>query len=619
MLAVIIVSGVTSVVNYWQDREFQSLRESSEDHEVTVIREGTPISISIFELVVGDICRIKYGDKAPGDGVLVSEEGIHTDESALNGESEQMRITQAKPVILGGANVDKGEAYYCVCTVGIDTTFGSIVASLNSGKDEQKKKREELEQAAQARKQGSGALAKGSDESQSLQDVDVASEPIAPKESEGESKDESGSLMSYICCCCFGDDDDEEDFDGTPLQLKLNVLATQIGYVGLAFGTATFVVLFIRLFAEGKDDSEWYVDVVGYFVIGITIVVVAVPEGLPLAVTISLAWSMQAMTRDNSLVRELAACETMGSATAICSDKTGTLTVNRMTVVAGYFFGKLFRQSEGVPTASQLGPQAAGNLDALARGIGMNCSDSSEVTMGPNGEPQFKGNRTECALLNLLQSDYKIDTHELRENTKERQFYRQSFDSELKRMSTLYAVHAGAEAGRVIQTAAGASGASTSGAIVGYRLVCKGASEILLALCSKYRTMNGEEAAITPAVREAIAGHIQTLASSGLRTLVVAERSLSLEQGLCAVNASPAERDEAYDGRVKELEKDMTLLMVAGIEAPIRPEVPAAMAACRLAGIRVRMVTGDNIETARKIAGECKILTEDFNVAVTGE
>ena len=132
----------------------------------------------------------------------------------------------------------------------------------------------------------------------------------------------------------------------TPLQKKLAVLADVIGNFGITAAIIIFLALIIKYFAlQGSDvDSGDAVrECVSFLVIAITIVVVAVPEGLPLAVTISLAYSMKAMMKDHNLVRRLDACETMGAATAICSDKTGTLTQNRMTVVEGLLFGKRFQ------------------------------------------------------------------------------------------------------------------------------------------------------------------------------------------------------------------------------------------------------------------------------------
>lgn len=144
--------------------------------------------------------------------------------------------------------------------------------------------------------------------------------------------------------------DEEEDKESmsseSVLQRKLNKLAVQIGYGGTAAAIICVLVLSVRFSIEqyGVDGREWrsstdFSQFLHFVIIGITVLVVAIPEGLPLAVTIALAFSVKKMLRDNNLVRHLHACETMGNSTSICSDKTGTLTTNRMTVVESYFSG----------------------------------------------------------------------------------------------------------------------------------------------------------------------------------------------------------------------------------------------------------------------------------------
>jgi P-type E1-E2 ATPase len=136
----------------------------------------------------------------------------------------------------------------------------------------------------------------------------------------------------------------------TPLQEDLEGLATRVGWVGLSSATVIFLTLVAQWaynhFVVGGEAFSWAMleDWIGYFIVSVTILVVAVPEGLPLAVTISLAYSMRKMMKDNNLVRHLQACETMGSVTTICTDKTGTLTENRMTVVRAWLGGRVYEE-----------------------------------------------------------------------------------------------------------------------------------------------------------------------------------------------------------------------------------------------------------------------------------
>jgi len=157
----------------------------------------------------------------------------------------------------------------------------------------------------------------------------------------------------------------------TPLQEKLGVLATAIGKIGFVIAVICFLVLMIRWMVENKGFpfSKFASGPLQFFIFGVTIIVVAVPEGLPLAVTISLAYSMGKMMKDNNFVRVLAACETMGGATAICSDKTGTLTENRMTVVEGWFAGKAY------PTVPEPDELPQGVREEVER----NCALNSKV------------------------------------------------------------------------------------------------------------------------------------------------------------------------------------------------------------------------------------------------
>jgi magnesium-transporting ATPase (P-type) len=163
------------------------------------------------------------------------------------------------------------------------------------------------------------------------------------------------------------------------LQAKLTKLAIQIGYGGSAIAVLTVVILILRFVIKmfvvrGKKFTMYYMQYfVKFVIIGVTVLVVAVPEGLPLAVTLALAYSVKKMMLDNNLVRHLDACETMGNATAICSDKTGTLTTNRMTVVQSYICGIHFKNS---PKFESL-PSSVASI--LVDGISLNSAYTTRV------------------------------------------------------------------------------------------------------------------------------------------------------------------------------------------------------------------------------------------------
>ena len=183
------------------------------------------------------------------------------------------------------------------------------------------------------------------------------------------------------------------------LQAKLFTLTIWIGVAGVVIALLTTIVLFVQYSLETPSDKVNPKDIINRLMIGVTILVVAIPEGLPLAVTISLAYSVKKMMADNNLVRHLNACETMGNATIICTDKTGTLTTNQMTVVQ-VWCGETFGQDASSPLPSSL-PEPLAKL--LGEAIAYNSSYTSAVVKEGETMKQM-GNKTECALLAFLTS-----------------------------------------------------------------------------------------------------------------------------------------------------------------------------------------------------------------------
>jgi len=360
------------------------------------------------------------------------------------------------------------------------------------------------------------------------------------------------------------------------LQTKLEILAKQIGYAGTVIAAICVVVLYVRFFYEwytsGRDwDSEYYTDLLGFFITGITILVVAVPEGLPLAVTLSLAFSVQKMQKDNNLVKHLDACETMGSATTICSDKTGTLTTNRMTVMRSWVGGQIFaRQLKQGDLSDQF-------LEIFASSIAIN--SNARVVLEKNGTYSHIGNKTECALLQMI-SQLNFDYEHSRQNTSVQCLY--PFSSARKRMTTIVQLPNGK-----------------------FRLFTKGASEIVLGLCSSQLNLDGRFSALRKDDYAKLeTSVIEAFAEEGLRTLCMAYKDFD--------DVPDFENAEA-------LEQQLVCLGIVGIEDPVRDEVPKAIIQCRQAGITVRMVTGDNLVTARSIAKKCGLIHDgDDSLLIEG-
>ncbi|XP_010417052.1 PREDICTED: putative calcium-transporting ATPase 7, plasma membrane-type [Camelina sativa] len=367
--------------------------------------------------------------------------------------------------------------------------------------------------------------------------------------------------------------------DETPLQVKLNGVATIIGKIGLFFAIVTFAVLvqgmFMRKVSLGTHwrwSGDEALELLEYFAIAVTIVVVAVPEGLPLAVTLSLAFAMKKMMNDKALVRHLAACETMGSATTICSDKTGTLTTNHMTVVKSCICMSVQDVASKSSCLQSEIPEAA--LKLLLQSIFNNTG--GEVVVNEHGKTEILGTPTETAILELgLSLGGKFQ--------EERQSYKvikvEPFNSTKKRMGVVIELP---EGGRI-------------------RAHTKGASEIVLAACDKVINSSGEVVPLDDESIKYLNVTINDFANEALRTLCLAY--MDIENGFSPDEGIPA--------------SGFTCIGIVGIKDPVRPGVRESVELCRRAGIMVRMVTGDNINTAKAIARECGILTYD-GIAIEG-
>lgn len=368
--------------------------------------------------------------------------------------------------------------------------------------------------------------------------------------------------------------------DETPLQVKLNGVATIIGKIGLFFAIVTFAVLVQKMLGHkwrSGTTLSWRGDdaleLLEYFAIAVTIVVVAVPEGLPLAVTLSLAFAMKKMMNDKALVRHLAACETMGSATTICSDKTGTLTTNRMTVVKSCIcmnVKELNKPENATALYSEIPPSA---LQILLQSIFNNTG--GEVVVNKDGKREILGTPTETAILDFglsLGGEFQA------ERQASKLVKVEPFNSTKKRMGVILELTEG-----------------------GLRAHTKGASEIVLAACDKVLNSDGEVVPLDDASTNYLKDTIEQFASEALRTLCLAYTEL--ESGFNAEDAIPA--------------SGFTCIGIVGIKDPVRPGVKESVALCRSAGVTVRMVTGDNINTAKAIARECGILTDD-GIAIEG-
>ncbi|XP_075997569.1 plasma membrane calcium-transporting ATPase 2 isoform X7 [Genypterus blacodes] len=554
LLSVVCVVLVTAFNDWSKEKQFRGLQSRIEqEQKFQVVRSSQVIQLPVSDIVVGDIAQIKYGDLLPADGILIQGNDLKIDESSLTGESDHVKKSADKdPMLLSGTHVMEGSGRMVVTAVGVNSQTGIIFTLLGAGTEEEEKKEK-----------------KGMN-----QDGAAAMEMQPLKSAEGGETDEKERKKVSA-----------PKKEKSVLQGKLTKLAVQIGKAGLLMSAITVIILVLYFAIENfvlrkqpwlPECTPIYIQYfVKFFIIGVTVLVVAVPEGLPLAVTISLAYSVKKMMKDNNLVRHLDACETMGNATAICSDKTGTLTTNRMTAVEVYLGDVHYKE---IPEPGVLPPKS---LDLLVHSISINSAYTTKI-LPPDKEgglPKQVGNKTECGLLGLV-LDLKRDYQPIRNQLPEEKLYKvYTFNSVRKSMSTVVKLPDGS-----------------------FRMYSKGASEIVLKKCGRILNEVGEPRIFRPRDKdEMVKKVIEPMACNGLRTICVAYRDFSGDP-------EPNWEDEG------NILTDLVAICVVGIEDPVRPEVPDAILKCQRAGITVRMVTGDNINTARAIAIKCGIIQpgEDF-------
>ena len=558
MVAIIIVV-VVGTLNDWQmERQFNKLNQKHNDRTVKVIRSGKSVEVSVFDIMVGDVMHLFAGDLVPVDGIFISGHAVKCDESSATGESDLLKKVAADEVFAALDAVAKGGAP----ASGIAKLDPFIISGSKIN-------------------EGTGTFL--------VTAVGVNSS--------------YGRITMAL----------QTEQEDTPLQKKLNKLADAIAKLGGGAALVLFFVLLFKFCAELPKNpgtpTEKGQNFLRIFITAVTVVVVAVPEGLPLAVTLALAFATTRMMKDNNLVRVLKACETMGNATTICSDKTGTLTQNVMTVVATTLgkstsFGGAdapLEEPDEKPKVANTIPNVP--IAEFTKGLSTtvkqllvqsNSVNSTAFEGDVEGEKTFIGSKTEVALLTLCRDHLgSAPVQEERSNANVVQVV--PFDSAVKYMATVVKLPDGK-----------------------FRAYVKGASEILLAKCTKVIAEPGSEELSTTVLteddREMLAETITSYAGQTLRTIGSSYRDFE--------SWPPKELEGLSELTAKEFDKvhtDMTLVAIFGIKDPLRPSVIGAIKDCQRAGVFVRMVTGDNILTGKAIARECGIYTpETGGIAMEG-
>jgi len=596
VIAVLVVVLVGSITDYQKEKKFHELNEvQAEGTKYKLIRNGQPEDHISDDILVGDLIMINYGDIMPADVLLIDGNGIKMDESALTGESDAMkkeRIEKCRelknqgetklpsPLILSGTNCVEGSGKGIVIAVGEHSQKGIIRRTV----------------------------------------------------------------------------DNAQENSQTPLEAKLERIAELIGYFGIGAGIVTLVALMIRFaisFTDEKDDYEKtskvetvitamlfnfpdrrdedgfannsdsnLIDpkvnvakkILDIIILCISIVVVAIPEGLPLAVTLSLAFSIKKMMDYNNLVRKMHACETMGGANYICTDKTGTLTKNEMSVfqVLTGTWQKELQQNMEVAEVGKLDSQKK-NPDEVkqiredhttlfknekywemlytAISVNVDASIRKLDKENINGDTEIceTKNKTDKAFIDFLYR-FKSPISVLKDKylKDEGSFKQFPFDSKKKRMTT-FVKHSD----------------------FGYRLFSKGGGENARVFCKYYMDPDtGEKKKLDDSISTKIKQSIEDFNKDKLRSLYIAYKD---------INQNQFENCEKPDSNGKLIDQDdLIFLAVFGIKDSLRDGVKEAVRKCHDAGVNVVMVTGDNIVTATAIAKDCGILGNDVDLKNLG-
>ncbi|XP_062016435.1 putative calcium-transporting ATPase 13, plasma membrane-type [Rosa rugosa] len=473
--------------------------------QIEAWRGGRRQKISVSETVVGDVILLNIGDRVPADGLLVQGHSLQVDESSMTGTDSPVEISyHQNPFLFSGTKITHGYGRMLVTSVGMNTTWGEMMSQMRQDSSER-----------------------------------------------------------------------------TPLQERLEKLNSLIGKAALLVAFLLLVVLLVRYFTGNTKDengnkefngSNTEVDdiisaVIGIVAAAVSIVVVAIPEGLSLALILAVAYSKKIMMADKAMDLKLSACETMGSVTTICTDKTGTLTMNQMEVTQ-FWLGKYSLEEEAYSSEISLSV-----LHLIQEGVALNTTGSVHK-QSLDSKVEISGSPTEKAIISWGVFKLQMDMEKVMKSCSI--LHVEAFDSQNMR-----------------------SGVSMKrNAENTVHVHWKGAAEIILEMCSSYYNPSGFVIDMGDSEKMSFEEIIQGMAASRLRCIAFAHKEV------------PADQDHT----TKLKEDGLTLLGLVGLKDPCRPEAKKAVEDCQYAGVNVKMITGDNIFTAKAIATECGILKSSHDI-----
>jgi len=569
--AIFLATGVAFWFELDASNKFNLLNKVNDETLVKVIRNGNICEVPKSAIVVGDVVLLSTGDEVPADGELVEAVSLQLNESSLTGEAVIQKTTHEADFdeeatypsnrVYRGTTVVDGHGTARISLVGDSTEYGKVAHESTRMSGEETPLNKQLDGLAkligiigfllaimtfvalfvkgiQTGETAFTAMQKFSTLAIILATMTAMAKAWVPII--------FGGLQLYKVNL----QTPKSVADGSWIRWILTAFALFIALAGIAYPFGFELnrpEAWVNLNTAGK--------ILSYFMVSVTLIVVAVPEGLPMSVTVSLALSMRRMLQSNNLVRKMHACETMGATTVICTDKTGTLTQNKMKVFKTNFFA-LKQQKLADNEASDLIRMAiAANSTAY-----LDFSDPSHVV--PIGNP------TEAALLFWL-NDQGSNYLEIRNNTEI--VDQLTFSTERKYMATVVL--------------------SPNGQKI---LFVKGAPEIILDHCQTIQLAEK----IVPVVdyKAEIEQLLHGYQDQAMRTLGFACEVIEDEQ------------DRIVGGRV--VSSGLQFIGIAAISDPVREDVPAAVAECLHAGIKIKIVTGDTPGTAREIGRQIGIWNE---------
>lgn len=563
--AIFLATGVSFWFEMDANKKFDILNQVNDDDLVIVVRDNNIQQIPKRDVVVGDIVLLEIGNEVPADGELLEAITLQMDESCLTGEPSidkttnpadfEAGVTYPSNFVLRGTKVINGHGAMRVTKVGDATEFGQVAEKATEVVDDETPLNKQLKSLAKLIGVIGLALAALTFSVLFIKDIFFGSNHYSLGQLGLVGAVIIGGVIALIKVwmpIVY----DAYDLLGKDKQMPVSV--KNGGWLKWAcLGLLAFAVLAGVGFLFGVNPlraSSWISletagHILQYFMIAVTLVVVAVPEGLPMSVTLSLALNMRRMLKANNLVRKMHACETMGAITVICTDKTGTLTQNQMQVSQTDFYSLENQELKKDSTSRMIEENIAVNSTAF-----LDYSNPNKTTA--------LGNPTEGALL-LWLNGKGMNYMNIRERSEI--IDQLPFSTERKYMATII-----------------------ESSVLNKRILyVKGAPEIVLSKCTTIET-NQETKPISEYLPK-IESRLLEYQNQAMRTLGFAYKIVD------------------KDVNIKSISNDLVFMGIVAISDPVRPDVPAAVKECLNAGIDVKIVTGDTYGTAREIARQIGI------------